>query len=108
MDVSWKVWLSNENTKVFGKGPKELLININEFGSIRKAAEEMNLSYSKALRLIKTIETEMNFSVLERQVGGPSGGGSVLTKEAKDLIEKFDTFENKVEAMIKKIYEETF
>lgn len=108
MNVSWKVWLSNEESKIFGKGPKELLININELGSIRKAAEEMNLSYSKALRLIKTIESEMDFPVLERQVGGPSGGGSILTQEAKDLIERFDTFENKVETMIKKIYEETF
>ena len=94
MDVSWKIWISNNKTKVFGKGPKDLLINIDELGSINKAAVEMNMSYSKALRLIKNIESEMNFVVLERKVGGISGGGSALTSEAKNLMNDVESFQS--------------
>lgn len=108
MDVSWKIWISNDKIKVFGKGPKELLIKIDELGSINKAAVKMNMSYSKALRLIKNIENEMNFIVLERQVGGLSGGGSALTSEAKNLIAKFEKFEKETEIAIKKIYRDNF
>lgn len=104
MEVSWKVWIKNNDKKVFGRGPKDLLINIDQFGSINKAASEMNMSYSKALRLINTIESELKIEVLERRSGGKGGGGSVLTDDAKALVEKFDRFEKEVEKEIVKAY----
>ena len=108
MKTAWKVWLVSENTKVFGKGPRELLMKIESTGSINKAAIEIGMSYSKALKLINTIEKELGIIVLERQVGGINGGGSVLTDDAKNLIVKFDQYEKEVGDAVKAIYDRHF
>ncbi|MEA3423709.1 MAG: LysR family transcriptional regulator [Bacillota bacterium] len=108
MKTAWKVWLVNGNAKVFGKGPRELLMKIESDGSINKAATEIGMSYSKALKLINTIEKELGIIVLERQTGGINGGGSVLTDDAKDLIVKFDRYEKEVGNAIEEIYNRIF
>ena len=108
METAWKVWLVNGQTKVFGKGPRELLMKIETTGSINKAAVDMGMSYSKALKLINTIEKEMEIIALERQVGGSSGGGSFLTDDAKNLIAKFDQYEKEVGDAIEGIYNRIF
>lgn len=108
MKTAWKVWLINGNTKVFGKGPRELLMKIESAGSINKAAIEIGMSYSKALKLINTIEKELGIIVLERQTGGINGGGSVLTDDAKNLIVKFDQYEKEVGNAIEEIYDRIF
>jgi molybdate transport repressor ModE-like protein len=104
----WKVWIGENGQKVFGKGPKDLLLKIDQVGSINKAAKEMGMSYSKAIRLINTIEENLGIVVLERKVGGDSGGGSVLTDDARKLIDKFEKMEYAISKEIEKIYKETF
>ncbi|MBN2259360.1 MAG: LysR family transcriptional regulator [Clostridiales bacterium] len=108
MRAAWKVWLVNGNRKVFGKGPKDLLVNIEKYGSINRAADEMNMSYSKALKLMNTIEKEMGIVVLERHTGGNSGGGSYLTEDAKELISKFEQYEEESEKAIVDIFNKIF
>lgn len=102
MEIRWKVWLQEEDCKVFGRGPVSMLKWVDELGSINKAAVQMGMSYSKAMRLIANIETHMGFSVVERQVGGVRGGGSRLTSEARDLIDRFEAMETEIRAFVEK------
>lgn len=108
MKLGWKVWIKNKETKIFGKGPMALLEKVEELGSLRKAAIAMNMSYSKAWNLISTMEAVLGFKVLEKQVGGISGGGSTLTKEAKELIIKFNEFEIEAKESLETIYKKYF
>lgn len=108
MELGWKVWLKSDEKKIFGRGPRNLLIKVEEFGSLRKAAASMNMSYSKAWNIISNLEKNLEFEILNKYVGGIDGGGSTLTDEARELIKKYDEFERDVEENVKKIYGKYF
>jgi len=108
MDISWKIYLKQDNIKVFGKGPKMLLLKIDELGSIRKAASFMNLSYTKAWNMILNLENGIGIKVLEKQIGGKNGGGSTLTEEVRVLIKKFDELEMEVDQCITELFNKKF
>ena len=67
--------------RFFGEGPCRLLHLIEETGSLRSAAAQMGLSYSKALRLVQHAEKELGFALTCKTIGGRGGGGSTLTAE---------------------------
>ena len=108
MNVGWKIFLKEDNMKIFGKGPKTLLLKIDELGSLRMAASTMKLSYTKAWNMILNLEKGLGIKVLEKQIGGKNGGGSTLTKEARVLIEKFDEFEIEVGNSIIELFNKKF
>lgn len=109
MYFNYKLWLVNDkNEKVFGPGPIMLLLKTHELGSLNKAAMEMKMSYSKALSIIKTAEEELGFKLLIRCIGGKDGGGSIITKEAKELIRKYEEFNRRTYNAIKELYDEIF
>ncbi len=88
MKSGYSLWISNENgDKIFGLGPYKLLLLIDELGSLNKAAMEMRMSYTKARDILNRAEEELNIKLLNREIGGVDGGGSTLTKEARDLME---------------------
>jgi molybdate transport system regulatory protein len=109
MDFNLKLWLVNDkNIKFFGEGPMLLLKKTEKLGSLSKAAGEMNMSYSKAFHLIKNAEKELSVSLLISQAGGRCGGGSYITEEAKELIEKYDQFIRRSNQAIEAIYYDIF
>jgi molybdate transport system regulatory protein len=108
MNVNWRIYLKEGNIKVFGKGPKKLLLKIDELGSIRKAASSMKLSYTKALNMISCLEKGLGIKVLQKQIGGKDGGGSILTEEVIELIRKFDELECEVEECITDLFNKKF
>ena len=74
--------------RIFGEGPCRLLHLIEETGSLRSAAAQMGLSYSKALRLVQHAEKELGFALTCKTIGGRGGGGSTLTAEARQFFRK--------------------
>ena len=59
--------------RFFGEGPCRLLHLIEETGSLRSAAAQMGLSYSKALRLVQHAEKELGFALTCKTIGGRGG-----------------------------------
>lgn len=103
MKIAYKVWLHN-NGKAFGDGPYELLKRVEKIKSLHQAAHQMGMSYSKAWRLILTIEKRLGFPLLERKVGGESGGGSWVTPQGKELIKQYRLFQKDVKTSLERIY----
>ena len=77
--------------RFFGEGPCRLLHRIEETGSLRAAAQAMGLSYSKALRMVKRAEKELGFALTCKTIGGRGGGGSTLTDEARNFMERSES-----------------
>ncbi len=107
MKVGYKVWLDN-NGKAFGEGPYELLRRVERMMSLHRATNQMGMSYSKAWRLIRTLEERLGFPLLERKVGGRSGGGSLVTPRAKTLLNQYEEFRRDVNATLERIYRKHF
>lgn len=102
-----KIWFEN-NGKVFGDGPFELLQRVDEMGSLRKAAADMKMSYRQAWDLIKMVEKNLHFPLLEKQAGGKQGGGSCLTKKGKNLMLRYKDFRQEANISLEKIYNKHF
>lgn len=100
--------LDDENEKVFGEGPYRLLLAVEETGSLRSAAEQMHMAYTKALQLMKSAEAAFGYPLTERSAGGKHGGGSILTPEGKELLRKYELYRNACKEANSRIYTEIF
>jgi molybdate transport system regulatory protein len=105
--VVLKLQLHQEG-KVFGEGPCELLRRIEASGSLHQAAAEMKMAYSKAWKMIRMIEKRLGFAVLEREIGGRSGGGSRVTPRAKELMSCYAGFREEVQRAVDRIFPKRF
>ncbi len=107
MDVVCKIWLENKG-KAFGEGPCELLRRVEKSCSLHQAADEMGMSYSKAWKLVQTMEKRLGFVLLDRKVGGTSGGGSRVTSRGKDLLKRYERFEREARGTVEETYRRYF
>lgn len=85
--------LDDDGNRVFGPGPADLLERVGRLGSLRAAAIEMGMAYTKATRIVRDAERAFGFPLTERTVGGSGGGGSRLTPSARELVERYRAFE---------------
>ncbi len=105
--IAYKVWLDCGG-KAFGEGPDRLLQGVEATGSLHKAAADMKMSYRKAWLMLRTMEQRLGFTLLERKVGGVSGGGSRLTEEARLFMRRYETFRKEVEESLQQICRKHF
>ena len=79
--------------RFFGPGVCELLERIRESGSIQAAAARMELSYSKAWKILKRAEDELGISLITRVSGGKNGGSSTLTEAGEEAVRDYREME---------------
>lgn len=103
--MSVRLW---KEDKVFGPGICELLQMIDETGSMHQAAARMGLAYSKAWKMMKTTEEGLGFALTERVSGGRQGGGSRVTAEGRNMMEKYLAFEKEAREAVDLVFEKYF
>jgi len=104
-----KVRLYNEEI-AFGKGIAQILELVELHGSLAAAYKEMGMSSSKAWKILQRAEADLGFPLLKSVSGGAHGGGTEVTPEGKELLEKYKEFDKQVQsfaqaAFIKIFYE---
>lgn len=105
--LKYKIWLeTNEKAGVLGDGKWRLLKAIDETGCLTDAMKKLGLSYRKTWDNLVKIEETLGFKIVEKQRGGASGGKTVLTKEGKAIVDAFDKFHQKYDAIISQGLEE--
>ena len=102
------VFLDENREKFFGEGPYRLLRGVEQTGSLRSAAAAMGMAYSKALRILNHAEAALGFPLTRRSAGGISGGGSRLTPEGKEWIEKYEAYRDACVLANRRLYLEFF
>ncbi len=102
------LFLDEEQEKFFGEGPCRLLHAVEETGSLRAASLSMGMAYTKALKLLKHAEQALGFSLTARTAGGRDGGGSVLTPEGKEWLERYEQYRDACIQANEKLYLEFF
>lgn len=100
--------LDGDGRRVFGPGPVDLLERVGELGSLRAAAIDMGMAYTKATRLVREAERAFGFALTERTVGGSGGGGSRLTPAARELVGRYRAFERESERALATAYATCF
>ena len=81
----------------FGPGTATLLRCIRECGSVFAACEKMKLSYSKGRIMLRNLERELNYPLVQLAKGGEGGGGHAwLTPEGERFLEIFTRYSDMV------------
>ena len=102
-----KIRLYNQE-KSFGKGVYELMKKTQSFGSLSGAYKDMKMSNSKAWKILKRAEEDLDMPLVERISGGKDGGGSKLTQEGEELLEKYEKFIQEMNEYAKIRFKEIF
>lgn len=100
IEVRSKVWLERAGGVVVSGWRISLLVEIQATGSLAAACERLNVPYRTAWYKLKEMEEQLGVKLVDTQSGGASGGGSRLTREAEDLVGRFQRAYAGVEAMV--------
>jgi molybdate transport repressor ModE-like protein len=92
----------------FGPGTLLLLNLTRETGSLMQASQHMGLSYSKAVKMIRSTERQLGYKVLEGRKGGSDRGGSEITEKGRELMSRFASFESECNRLIKDAFDKHF
>ena len=85
-----------------------LLMLIDETKSVRAAGQRMQLSYSSCWNTIRTLESQLNYTLIERSQGGAGGSTSVLTARGKELLEQYLAYEKVLKEQANLLYDQYF
>jgi len=94
-------WLEIGGKPFFGEGRVQLLKGIDQYGSINQAAKAAKIPYRRAWSYLHAMEKRLGIKLLNTRVGGTNGGGTELSKEAKEFLYGFE----QVSAYLEKIVE---
>lgn len=92
----------------FGPGTKQLLNLIKQTGSIQKASQSMGLSYSKAWKMLSTLEDQLGYPSVESQQGGKEGGMTRLTKKGEIFLLQYERYVAECDAYASALFREFF
>ncbi|WP_419780247.1 winged helix-turn-helix domain-containing protein [Maridesulfovibrio sp.] len=100
------LWLEGGEGVFFGYGRLLLLDRIETCGSLKKASEELGMSYRAAWGKIKQTEQVLGFQLMERV--GSRRSGYRLTEAGRIVRDKYFEWFNKVEQDARTRAEEIF
>lgn len=93
-----------KNEKCFGPGIAALLHRVQKFHSLRSAAADMGMAYSKAWTILKQVEDALGFKLLLSTAGGQHGGGAVLTEQGEAMLSAYDAYSSALEAESQQLF----
>lgn len=107
--IRTKIWIENDHKDLlFGKGKTDILEQIDQEGSIAKAAEKMGLNYKKAWSHIKILQNNIADELVVSTKGRGASSGTHLTPKAKELIENYRQLQKEIEEYADKRFQELF
>jgi molybdate transport system regulatory protein len=103
-----RVFFHEHGEPLFGPGTFDLLVLVDETGSLHQATKLMGMSYNKAWRAMRQAEDHLGVKLLARRTGGSDGGGSVLTEDGVKLMERFRAFLDEADVDLARLYQKYF
>lgn len=97
MGLKIKIYLTDdEDCKYMGIGVLWLLEEIGRTGSLRMAANNLDIAYSKGYSMITRAEENLGRPLIVRKKGGRMREGSSLTPFARSFIVLYRDFQQEV------------
>ncbi len=100
-EVQAKTWLERDGHSILSTGRAKLLRLIETEGSLSKAAQNMGMSYRHAWGILRKIEEGVGASVVESTRGGKGGGESRLTVKGREILRKFDLYNDEIQKVVR-------
>ncbi len=95
--------------KVFFDSRAAMLLQlIDETRSVRRACQRMQMSYSSGWNVIRTLETQLNRTLIQRSQGGAGGGKSSLTEDGRRLLTRYVAYSDSLREKAGELFEDFF
>ena len=98
----------NKEKPFFDSKIAMLLMLIDETKSVRAAGQRMQLSYSSCWNIIRTLESQLNYTLIERSQGGAGGSQSRLTDRGRALLQRYTAYEQALKEQANALYAQYF
>ena len=98
----------NKEKPFFDSKIAMLLMLVDETKSVRAASQRMQLSYSSCWNIIRTLESQLNYTLIERSQGGAGGSQSRLTDRGRELLERYDAYQKILKEQANDLYDQYF
>ena len=98
----------NKEKPFFDSKIAMLLMLVDETSSVRAASQRMQLSYSSCWNIIRTLESQLNYTLIERSQGGAGGSQSRLTDRGRALLQRYTAYEQALKEQANALYDQFF
>ena len=98
----------NKEKPFFDQKTAMLLTLVEETKSVRAAGQRMQLSYSSCWNMIRTLESQLGCTLIERTQGGAGGSQSHLTQRGQLLLRRFAEYERRIREDAQALFEDYF
>ena len=85
-----------------------LLTLIAETQSVRQACQRMQMSYSSGWNVIRTLESQLSRTLIQRSQGGKGGGKSSLTRDGWLLLERYQAYSEALREQAGALFDDYF
>ena len=104
-----ELWVSLARERPFFDDKTAMLLAlVDESGSVRGACQRMQISYSTGWNIIRALESQLHFPLLERSQGGVGGGESRLTEKGKRLVDCYEQYAARLRREAAALFDEYF
>jgi molybdate transport system regulatory protein len=90
LEIRSKLWVERDGKVALSEWRVDLLLAIDETGSLAAAAEKLHVPYRTAWYKLKGAEETLGVKLVDSESGGKSGGQTRLTPQGRDLAERFN------------------
>jgi molybdate transport system regulatory protein len=103
LEVECHILIKNNNQVFIDQTRIDLLLHIQQTGSLRAASKKLGISYQHAWNMINEMNTLADTPLVITQRGGASGGGASLTPSALRVIEEYQQINKQIKFFTKQI-----
>jgi molybdate transport system regulatory protein len=99
--VEGRIWINIHDRTLTGQGKIELIEKIKEFGSLRKAAAEMRMSYRQAWQIIRKMNQLSQAPLVIMKRGGRYGGSAEISEFAEKVVAAYKKLQKDFDDFLK-------
>ena len=108
MKPKLRVWVLLGNQLKFGDGRARLLELIDERGSLRQAAAELDMSYRNAWGYLQELEKAAGFKLVERAPDGSLRSGMRVTASGREFLACYRKFQRSLDESAARQFDRAF
>jgi molybdate transport system regulatory protein len=91
--LNYNFWMTTDDGQTAISDERlQLLIAIQDYGTLREASKVLGVSYRKAWGDLKDTEKLLGLPLIEKHRGGKEGGSTKLTADGRVLVDAYKTF----------------